>query len=140
MATTQSAAPIPKPNIVYAFIIPTFLRERLFARRQTGPMCQLFDSAGTLIHHTSSCHPDRKRAFLDARRNRMPHDLLMNHVPLAPGIRNICVYCGSGSGRNPAFAKAARDFGRILAENRIGLVYGGGGPWVVGGSVSCTTS
>jgi len=56
----------------------------------------------------------------------------MNDVPLSPGIRNICVYCGSGSGRNPAFAKAARDFGRILAENRIGLVYGGGSLGLMG--------
>ena len=56
----------------------------------------------------------------------------MNDVPLAPGIRNICVYCASGSGRNPAFAKAARDFGRILAENRIGLVYGGGSLGLMG--------
>jgi len=56
----------------------------------------------------------------------------MNDVPLAPGIRNICVYCGSGSGRNPAFAKAARDFGRILAENRLGLVYGGGSLGLMG--------
>ena len=56
----------------------------------------------------------------------------MNDVPLAPGIRNICVYCGSGSGRNPAFAKAARDFGRILAQNRIGLVYGGGSLGLMG--------
>jgi len=56
----------------------------------------------------------------------------MNDVPLAPGIRNICVYCGSGSGRKPAFAKAARDFGRILAENRIGLVYGGGSLGLMG--------
>src|SRR6476659_11106684 len=47
-------------------------------------------------------------------------------------IQNICVYCGSGSGRNPAFAKAARDFGRILAENRIGLVYGGGSLGLMG--------
>jgi uncharacterized protein (TIGR00730 family) len=58
--------------------------------------------------------------------------ILMNDVPLAPGIRNICVYCGSGTGRNPAFAKAARDFGRMLAENRIGLVYGGGSLGLMG--------
>jgi uncharacterized protein (TIGR00730 family) len=58
--------------------------------------------------------------------------ILMNDIPLVPGIRNICVYCGSGSGRNPAFAKAARDFGRMLAENRIGLVYGGGSLGLMG--------
>lgn len=47
-------------------------------------------------------------------------------------IQNICVYCGSGSGRNPAYAEAARAFGRLLAENRIGLVYGGGSLGLMG--------
>jgi uncharacterized protein (TIGR00730 family) len=47
-------------------------------------------------------------------------------------IQNICVYCGSGTGRNPAFAEAARAFGRLLAENRIGLVYGGGSLGLMG--------
>ncbi|HUO53142.1 MAG TPA: TIGR00730 family Rossman fold protein, partial [Rhodoblastus sp.] len=41
-------------------------------------------------------------------------------------IRKICVYCGSSVGADPAFVAAARSFGRILAENGIGLVYGGG--------------
>ncbi|MGZ5917137.1 MAG: LOG family protein [Methyloceanibacter sp.] len=47
-------------------------------------------------------------------------------------IQNICVYCGSGSGLNPAYAAAARDFGRILAKSRIGLVYGGGSLGLMG--------
>ncbi|MBM3543922.1 MAG: TIGR00730 family Rossman fold protein [Alphaproteobacteria bacterium] len=47
-------------------------------------------------------------------------------------IRNICVYCGSGIGENPAFAEAARAFGRALAEAGIGLVYGGGGLGLMG--------
>ncbi|MGA7546568.1 MAG: TIGR00730 family Rossman fold protein [Methyloceanibacter sp.] len=47
-------------------------------------------------------------------------------------IQNVCVYCGSGSGLNPAYAAAARDFGRILAESRIGLVYGGGSLGLMG--------
>ena len=41
-------------------------------------------------------------------------------------IRKICVYCGSSAGADPAFLAAAEQFGRILAENGIGLVYGGG--------------
>jgi uncharacterized protein (TIGR00730 family) len=49
-----------------------------------------------------------------------------------PTIQNICVYCGSGSGRNPAHAEAARAFGRLLAENHIGLVYGGGSLGLMG--------
>jgi uncharacterized protein (TIGR00730 family) len=41
-------------------------------------------------------------------------------------ISNVCVYCGSSPGNNPRFVEAATDFGRILAENKINLVYGGG--------------
>jgi uncharacterized protein (TIGR00730 family) len=47
-------------------------------------------------------------------------------------IRKICVYCGSGPGSDPAFAAAARAFGRILAENHIQLVYGGGAIGLMG--------
>jgi uncharacterized protein (TIGR00730 family) len=48
------------------------------------------------------------------------------------GIKSICVYCGSGPGTNPAFMEAARRFGRILAENRVRLVYGGGSAGLMG--------
>ena len=41
-------------------------------------------------------------------------------------IKRICVYCGSGPGKNPKFVKAATSFGKILATSGIGLVYGGG--------------
>jgi uncharacterized protein (TIGR00730 family) len=47
-------------------------------------------------------------------------------------IHTICVYCGSGPGTDPAFVKAARDFGRILAENRVRLIYGGGSLGLMG--------
>ena len=47
-------------------------------------------------------------------------------------IRRICVYCGSGPGSDPAFVRAARRFGAILAQNRIGLVYGGGSVGLMG--------
>jgi uncharacterized protein (TIGR00730 family) len=47
-------------------------------------------------------------------------------------LRTICVYCGSGPGSNPAFVKAARDFGRILAEHKVRLVYGGGSVGLMG--------
>jgi uncharacterized protein (TIGR00730 family) len=51
-------------------------------------------------------------------------------------IRTICVYCGSGPGRDPAFVEAARVLGRILGENRIGLVYGGGDVGLMGAIAS----
>ena len=47
-------------------------------------------------------------------------------------IRNICVYCGSDVGTNPAYAAAARQLGQSMAKERIGLVYGGGGLGLMG--------
>jgi uncharacterized protein (TIGR00730 family) len=49
-----------------------------------------------------------------------------------PGIRTVCVYCGSGPGTNPSFVEAAIAFGKTLAENGIGLVYGGGSIGLMG--------
>ncbi len=47
-------------------------------------------------------------------------------------IRNVCVYCGSGLGSNPAYAEAARTLGKSLAQAGIGLVYGGGSLGLMG--------
>jgi uncharacterized protein (TIGR00730 family) len=47
-------------------------------------------------------------------------------------IRNICVYCGSNAGTNPAYAVAARTLGETMAKERIGLVYGAGGLGLMG--------
>jgi uncharacterized protein (TIGR00730 family) len=58
--------------------------------------------------------------------------MTMNKTIKSSKIRRICVYCGSSPGTSPAFLKAARDFGKILAENGIGLVYGGGGDGMMG--------
>src|SRR5215210_5562364 len=38
----------------------------------------------------------------------------------------LCVFCGSSSGRDPAYSVLAAQLGRALAQRRIGLVYGGG--------------
>ncbi len=47
-------------------------------------------------------------------------------------IANICVYCGSGPGRNPAYIKAAKTLGEAMARRGIGLVYGGGSLGLMG--------
>jgi uncharacterized protein (TIGR00730 family) len=47
-------------------------------------------------------------------------------------ITSVCVYCGSGLGRDPAHEASAKDFGRLLAENGVKLVYGGGGHGLMG--------
>jgi len=41
-------------------------------------------------------------------------------------VRRLCVFCGSNSGSRPAYRESARTVGRLLAERKIGLVYGGG--------------
>jgi uncharacterized protein (TIGR00730 family) len=51
---------------------------------------------------------------------------------VAPGIRNICVYCGSGPGVNPAYVATAKALGKSLAAAGIGLVYGGGSLGLMG--------
>src|ERR1700741_38981 len=53
-------------------------------------------------------------------------------------IRTVCVYCGSGPGTNPRFVEAARAFGKILAENGIRLVYGGGSIGLMGALATST--
>ena len=47
-------------------------------------------------------------------------------------IKTVCVYCGSGPGTNPHFVEAAIAFGKVLAENGIRLVYGGGSLGLMG--------
>ena len=41
-------------------------------------------------------------------------------------MKAVCVFCGSSTGNDPAYAEAARTLGRTLAERGITLVYGGG--------------
>lgn len=50
------------------------------------------------------------------------------HIP----EHRLCVYCGSGPGKNPAYMAAANALGQALAVAGIGLVYGGGGAGLMG--------
>jgi uncharacterized protein (TIGR00730 family) len=47
-------------------------------------------------------------------------------------INAVCVYCGSSAGTEPAFGVAAGQFGKILAEGGVRLVYGGGSVGLMG--------
>jgi uncharacterized protein (TIGR00730 family) len=51
---------------------------------------------------------------------------------MANDIKRIVVYCGANVGNNPAYKEAAVAVGRTLAEQGIGLVYGGGGVGLMG--------
>ncbi|HUU04782.1 MAG TPA: TIGR00730 family Rossman fold protein [Patescibacteria group bacterium] len=41
-------------------------------------------------------------------------------------MKRICVFCGSSPGAKPEYVRAARQLGALLAQGRIGLVFGGG--------------
>jgi predicted Rossmann-fold nucleotide-binding protein len=45
----------------------------------------------------------------------------------APALTRVTVFCGSNIGAKPEYVYAARGLGRLLAERKIGLVYGGSG-------------
>lgn len=47
-------------------------------------------------------------------------------------ITSLCVYCGARPGDRPEYSQAARDFGKLLAERQIRLVYGGGNVGLMG--------
>ncbi len=47
-------------------------------------------------------------------------------------LTNLCVYCGSSSGRIDAYARAAREFAHAMVERNIGLVYGGASVGIMG--------
>ena len=47
-------------------------------------------------------------------------------------VGRICVFCGSRPGNRPEYVEAGRRLGLLLAERRIGLVYGGASVGVMG--------
>lgn len=53
-------------------------------------------------------------------------------VLTAMRLKRLCVFCGSSSGIDPAYVKAARAFGLELARRQLTLVYGGGNIGLMG--------
>lgn len=47
-------------------------------------------------------------------------------------MKSICIYCGSANGVMEHYLQAGRAMGRVLAESRIQLIYGGGKTGVMG--------
>lgn len=53
-------------------------------------------------------------------------------------IRTICVYCGSSAGHSGNFIDTATAFGKMLAKEKVGLVFGGGGVGLMGAVARAT--
>jgi hypothetical protein len=47
-------------------------------------------------------------------------------------MKNILVFCGASMGNRPEGATAARTLGKLLAENNLRLIYGGGQIGIMG--------
>lgn len=47
-------------------------------------------------------------------------------------LRSVCLFCGSSDAADPRYLRAAREFGRALAQADLRLVYGGGGVGLMG--------
>jgi uncharacterized protein (TIGR00730 family) len=47
-------------------------------------------------------------------------------------VERICVFCGASPGARPAYREATEELARLLAEQGIGVVYGGGGVGLMG--------
>ena len=50
----------------------------------------------------------------------------------APPSLSVCLFCGASDGADPAFLKAASQFGAATAAEGVRLVYGGGGVGLMG--------
>lgn len=46
-------------------------------------------------------------------------------------IHSIAVFCGSKSGNDPIFTQHAEELGKIIAQHKITLIYGGGGKGIM---------
>ncbi len=57
-----------------------------------------------------------------------------------PALHAVCVFCGSSPGSDPRYASEAWRFGRLLAEHKVGLVYGGGAVGLMGAVADGTLS
>ena len=74
----------------------------------------------------------RQHHHKDHAQDRMQQKVKKSKPAADRLVRNICVYCGSNIGANPAYAAAARELGERMAKDGVGLVYGGGGLGLMG--------
>ena len=66
------------------------------------------------------------------KKRAVPPTITPAEAVLAGSLRSICVFCGSGPGKNPAYVAAAQTLGKAMAESGIRLVYGGGSLGLMG--------
>ena len=53
-------------------------------------------------------------------------------------MKRVLVFCGSSPGARPEYAEAAASLGRLLAQRRLELVYGGASVGLMGAVADAT--
>lgn len=53
-------------------------------------------------------------------------------------INSLAVFCGSKNGNNPVYTEHAKELGKLLANNHITLIYGGGSVGIMGAVANAT--
>jgi uncharacterized protein (TIGR00730 family) len=101
-------------------------------RPQFGAAASLGSFQGTKDKFNRENRFMRDRRTANHHKAPMPHNGAKRRIVKPRRIRDVCVYCGSNAGGNPAYAEAARLLGRLMAEADIGLVYGGGSLGLMG--------
>src|SRR5580692_9462691 len=101
------------------------------ARAWTGRAGRLHTCFPSYRVFCRALHRQGAAKALAARTNRR-HIVLLVRSDSMSKINALCVYCGSSPGNDPVFVEAAHTFGKILAENDIRLVYGGGSAGLMG--------
>lgn len=51
-------------------------------------------------------------------------------------IKSICVFCGSSTGKNPAYMDGAKSLGKEIARRNLAMVYGGGNTGLMGAAAN----
>ncbi len=47
-------------------------------------------------------------------------------------MKRVCIFCGSSVGAHPSYVESARAIARLVAAQRVGIVYGGGNVGLMG--------
>jgi uncharacterized protein (TIGR00730 family) len=53
-------------------------------------------------------------------------------IYITMAIQSLAVFCGSKTGNNQIYTQHAKELGKLLAENKVKLIYGGGSAGLMG--------
>ena len=56
----------------------------------------------------------------------------LSQFTLTMAIQSLAVFCGSKNGNNPLFTEHSAQLGKLMAENNVKLIYGGGSAGIMG--------